>query len=140
MKGRLFREHCDDDGVTVNDFGGAEAGTSLRWIKTNVGRKNLDDAAQNMGGISDGSETTLGCSRGGGSRKLGSESIGGGKREAATSTCSSYGEARGSGIDANTTTASIQTRGPCGSPGESPAGTGRGRRDVAGVPITFVGG
>ena len=81
MKGRLFREHCDDDGVTVNDFGGAEAGTSLRWIKTNVGRKNLDDAAQNMGGISDGSETTLGCGRGGGSRKLGSESIGGGKEK-----------------------------------------------------------
>ena len=48
MKGRLFREHGDDDGVTVNDVGGAEAGTSLRWIKTNVGRKNLDDAAQNM--------------------------------------------------------------------------------------------
>ena len=30
----------------------------------------------------------------------------------------------GGGIDTNTTTASIQTRVPCGRPGESPGGTG----------------
>ena len=67
--------------------------------------------------------------------------IGGGKKEAATSTCSSNGEARGSRVDTKTTTTSVQTRGPCSRPGEPPpAGKGSGRRDAASSPLTSVGG
>jgi hypothetical protein len=82
------------------------------------------------------------CGRGDGLRKLGSKPIGGGKREAAKSASSSNEEARGSGSNANTTTASIQTRGPCRRPGESPvpAGMGSRRRDAASSTVTFVGG